>query len=182
MRIGVFCGARPGANPAFLDAAAKVGAGLAARGIGVVYGGGSRGMMGAVADAAMAAGAEVIGVIPRGLFEVEAVHRGITEVHAVDSLLERKRLMAELADGFVSLPGGIGTLDELFEMWTWKQLSIHTKPCAILNLQGYFDGLLAFADRIVENGYLSPEQRRIPIVDGDPSRLLDALVAAVREA
>lgn len=177
-RICVFCGARPGADPAFLESAATVGAALAARGVGVVYGGGSRGMMGAVADAAMAAGGEVIGVIPGGLFEVEAVHRAITEVRAVESLLERKRLMAELADGFLSLPGGIGTLDELFEMWTWKQLSIHPKPCAILNVNGYYDGLLAFADRIVEGGYLSAEQRRIPIVDDDPERLLDALLAA----
>ena len=181
-RICVFCGARPGSDPAFLAAAAEIGSALAARGVGVVYGGGSRGMMGAVADAALAAGGEVVGVIPRGLFEVEAVHRGVTEVHAVDSLLERKRLMAELADGFVSLPGGIGTLDELFEMWTWKQLSIHAKPCAILNLRGYFDGLLAFADHLVENGYLSPEQRRIPLVDGEPRRLLDSLLAAVGEA
>lgn len=177
-RICVFCGARAGADPAFLAAAAQTGRVLARRGIGVVYGGGSRGMMGAVADAAMAAGGEVVGVIPRDLFAVEAVHRGISEVRAVDTLLERKALMAELSDGFVSLPGGIGTLDELFEMWTWRQLDIHPKPCAILNAKGYYDGLLAFADHLVVNGYLSPAQRALPLVDDDVERLLDTLVAA----
>lgn len=175
-RICVFCGARPGNDPAFLDAAARTGRILAERGIGLVYGGGSRGMMGEVADAAMAAGGEVIGVIPHDLFDVEAVHRGVTEIRAVDTMLARKSLMAELSSGFVSLPGGIGTLDELFEMWTWEQLDIHRKPCGILNMNGYYDGLLTFADHIVANGYLAPEQRAIPIVDDDVERLVDAVV------
>jgi uncharacterized protein (TIGR00730 family) len=175
-RICVFCGSRPGSDPAYLEAATLIGRMLAERGIGLVYGGGSRGMMGAVADAALAAGGEVIGVIPRGLFAVEAVHRAITEVRAVDTLLERKSLMAELSDGFLTLPGGIGTLDELFEMWTWKQLRIHRKPCAIFNVRGYYDGLLAFADRLVAGGYLGVDQRAIPVVGDDPEALLQALL------
>jgi len=174
--VCVFCGSRSGADPAHARAARALGAELAGRRATLVYGGGSRGMMGAVADAALAGGARVVGVVPRGLFAREAVHTGISEIVTVDSLLARKARMAELSDAFVSLPGGIGTLDELFEMWTWSQLGIHAKRCGILDVNGYFEELLGFLDRLVEHGYLSADQRAIPRVDDSPARLLTALL------
>ena len=159
--ICVFCGSRDGCAPAYLEAARALGTAIAASGIELVYGGGGRGMMGAVADAALAAQGRVIGVIPRDLFQREFLHQGLTELHAVNGMLERKALMAELSDGFISLPGGIGTMDELFEMWTWTQLGIHAKPSVLLNVDGYYDSLIAFLDEMTEAGYLGPDQRVI---------------------
>ena len=160
-RICVFCGARDGQAPAYLEAARALGTAIAENGIELVYGGGGRGMMGAVADAALAARGRVVGVIPRDLFQREFLHPGLTELRAVDGMLERKSLMAELSDGFISLPGGIGTMDELFEMWTWTQLGIHAKPSVLLNVDGYYASLIAFLDEMTAAGYLSPDQRAI---------------------
>ncbi len=159
--ICVFCGARTGRAPVYVEAARALGTAMAASGITLVYGGGGRGMMGAVADAALAADGRVIGVIPRDLFLREHLHKGITELHAVDGMLERKSLMAKLSDGFISLPGGIGTMDELFEMWTWTQLGIHAKPSVLLNIEGYYDSLIAFLEQMTAAGYLSPDQRAL---------------------
>ena len=160
-RICVFCGSRDGREPSWREAARVLGTAIAAGGIELVYGGGGRGMMGAVADAALAAGGRVIGVIPHDLFAREFLHEGLTELRAVDGMLERKALMAELSDGFISLPGGIGTMDELFEMWTWTQLGIHAKPSVLLNVDGYYDALIAFLDEMTAAGYLAPDQRAI---------------------
>ena len=159
--ICVFCGARAGRAPAYLEAARALGRAIAASGATLVYGGGGRGMMGALADAALAAEGRVVGVIPRDLFQREHLHEGLTELHAVDGMPERKTLMAELSDGFVSLPGGIGTMDEMFEMWTWTQLGVHAKPSVLLNVDGYYDSLIAFIDGMTEIGYLAPGQRAI---------------------
>ena len=159
--ICVFCGSRDGRAPAYLEAARALGTAMAASGITLVYGAGGRGMMGAVADAALAAQGSVIGVIPRDLFQREFLHEGLTELHAVDGMLERKALMAQLSDGFISLPGGIGTMDELFEMWTWTQLGIHDKPSVLLNVDGYYDSLIAFFDEMTDAGYLGPDQRAL---------------------
>ena len=159
--ICVFCGSRDGRAPAYLEAARALGTAIAESGIELVYGGGGRGMMGAVADAALAAEGRVIGVIPRDLFQREFLHEGLSELRAVGGMLERKALMAELSDGFISLPGGIGTMDELFEMWTWTQLGIHAKPSVLLNVDGYYDSLIAFLDEMTEAGYLGPDQRAI---------------------
>ena len=160
-RICVFCGSRDGRAPSWRDAAAELGTAIAASGIELVYGGGGRGMMGAVADAALAAEGRVIGVIPRDLFQREFLHGGLAELHAVDDMLERKALMAKLSDGFISLPGGIGTMDELFEMWTWTQLGIHDKPSVLLNVDGYYDSLIAFLDEMTDAGYLQANQRAL---------------------
>ena len=160
-RICVFCGSRDGRAPAYLEAARTLGAAIAVGGIELVYGGGGCGMMGAVADAALAAEGRVVGVIPRDLFQREFLHEGLTELHAVDDMLQRKALMAELSDGFISLPGGIGTMDELFEMWTWTQLGIHGKPSVLFNAGGYYDTLIAFLDQMTAAGYLAPHQRAI---------------------
>ena len=159
--ICVFCGARAGRAPAYLEAARALGRAIAASGATLVYGGGGRGMMGALADAALAAEGRVVGVIPRDLFQREHLHEGLTELHAVDGMPERKTLMAELSDGFVSLPGGIGTMDEMFEMWTWTQLGVHAKPSVLFNVDGYYDSLIAFIDGMTEIGYLAPGQRAI---------------------
>ena len=160
-RICVFCGARDGRAPSWRNAATELGTAIAASGVELVYGGGGRGMMGAVADAALAAQGRVIGVIPRDLFQREFLHEGLAELHAVDDMLERKALMAKLSDGFISLPGGIGTMDELFEMWTWTQLGIHDKPSVLLNVDGYYDSLIAFLDEMTGAGYLHPDQRAL---------------------
>jgi uncharacterized protein (TIGR00730 family) len=172
-RICVFCGASAGHAPAYVELATAVGVGLSARGIGIVYGGGRRGLMGALADAALAAGGEVIGVIPRGLVGRELAHPGVTELRIVDSLHERKAQMAELADGFICLPGGLGTLEELAEVASWAQLELHAKPIGLLGFAGYWDPLLAWLDHAVAEGFISTEHRRLVGVDPD----LDALLA-----
>ena len=180
--ICVFCGSREGRAPAYLEAARALGTAMAASGLTLVYGGGGQGMMGAVADAALAAEGRVIGVIPRDLFEREHLHEGITELHAVDGMLERKALMARLSDGFISLPGGIGTMDELFEMWTWTQLGIHGKPSVLLNVEGYYDALIAFLDHMTAAGYLGRDQRALLRVAQTADDALRGLVPAAAPA
>ena len=172
-RVCVFCGASPGRDPGYVALAASVGEGLARRGIGVVFGGSRVGMMGAVADAALAAGGEVIGVIPRRLVEREVAHSGLTELRIVETLHERKAGMAALADGFIALPGGLGTLEELAEVASWAQLSLHTKPIGLLGRAGYWDHLLRWLDHAVEEGFLAPANRALVEQDAD----LDALLA-----
>jgi uncharacterized protein (TIGR00730 family) len=171
-RICVFCGASPGRGTAHVELARSVGAGLAARGLGVVYGGGRVGLMGAMADAALAAGGEVVGVIPRRLVDRELAHPGLTELHVVGSLHERKAKMAELADGFIALPGGLGTLEELAEVASWAQLDLHTKPIGLLGAR-YWEPLLAWLDRAVVEGFIAAEHRRLITLDEN----LDGLVA-----
>jgi len=171
-RLCVFCGASPGRDPAHAAFAREVGAALAGRGIGVVYGGGRVGLMGALADGALAAGGEVIGVIPRGLVERELAHGGVPDLRVVESLHERKALMASLADGFVALPGGLGTLEELAEAMSWAQLDLHDKPCGVLDPTGYFEPLLGFLDRAVEEGFLTREHRELLVVARDLDDLL----------
>ncbi len=172
-RVCVFCGSSPGANPAYLTAAQAMGRALAARGLGLVYGGGSVGLMGAVADAALAAGGEVVGVIPRALQLRELAHGGLTHLHVVGSMHERKAKMAELAQGFVALPGGMGTLEELAEILTWAQLGLHARPVGLLDVAGYYAPLVSFLDRAVQEGFVRPEHRRLLTVAGDPTTLLD---------
>jgi uncharacterized protein (TIGR00730 family) len=174
-RLCVFCGSSAGRNPTYLAAAAALGTFLAERGIGIVYGGAGIGLMGALATAAQAAGGEVIGVIPRALVEHEVAHAGLADLRVVASMHERKALMAELSDGFVALPGGIGTLEELFEMWTWAQLGSHRKPCALLNTAGYYDRLLDFLDFVTEERFLRPPHRGMLLVASSPDGLLDKL-------
>ncbi len=180
MRVCVFCGSSPGASPAYERAAASVGALLARRGIGVVYGGGRVGCMGAVADAALAAGGEVIGVIPHALVAREVAHPGLTDLRVVGSMHERKALMAELSDAFLTLPGGFGTLEELFEAVTWRQLGIHEKPIGLLDVEGYFQSLIAFCDETVAAGFVRAHDRANLLEGKDPEELIDALVAAIR--
>jgi uncharacterized protein (TIGR00730 family) len=160
-RVCVFCGASAGHDPQYVALAEAVGRGLARRGIALVYGGGRVGMMGAVADAALAAGGEVIGVIPRALVDRELAHPGVTELRVVETLHERKATMASLSDAFVALPGGLGTLEELAEVLSWGQLQLHAKPAAVLDVNGYFGSLLAFLDRAVEEGFLPPRHREL---------------------
>lgn len=173
----VFCGSSAGKNSAFLDAAAKVGRTLARRGMGLVYGGGSIGLMGAVADATLAAGGEVVGVIPKALQLRELAHGKLTTLHVVGSMHERKAKMAELAHGFLALPGGMGTLEEFAEILTWGQLGLHARPCGLLDVEGYYRPLIAFFDQAVAQGFLRPEHRQLVLVSEDPDALLDQFLA-----
>ena len=172
-RVCVFCGASAGRDPAYRALATAVGRSLAEREIGVVYGGGRVGLMGAVADAALEAGGEVIGVIPQGLVDRELAHGGVSRLVVVETLHERKAAMADLADAFLALPGGLGTLEELSEVASWAQLDLHRKPIGLLDSGGYWAGLLAFLDHAVAEGFLYEEHRAILIVEAD----LDALLA-----
>jgi uncharacterized protein (TIGR00730 family) len=172
--ICVFCGASTGHDPRYAAAATVTGERLAALGIQVVYGGGRLGLMGAVANAALAAGGRVIGVIPRGLVDRELAHRGLAELRIVDTLHERKAVMAELSDGFLALPGGLGTLEELAEVLSWAQLDLHTKPIGLLDVGGYFARLEAFLDHAVDEGFVAKRHRRMLLVDDDLDRLLVA--------
>jgi uncharacterized protein (TIGR00730 family) len=174
-RVCVYCGSSPGGDTRFVDAAVAFGRELAARDLTLVYGGGSVGLMGRLADAARLAGGRVVGVIPAALVRREVAHLDLPDLHVVATMHERKARMADLADAFVALPGGMGTLDEMFEMLTWAQLGLHTKPCAFLNVAGYYDPLLAFLDRAVDCRFLAPEHRQIFLVDDDPSRALTRL-------
>ena len=176
--ICVFCGSNPGARPAYLEAAETVGRGLAERGVRIVYGGAKLGMMGALAEAARGAGGEVTGIIPQGLFDREIGHTGLDDLRVVGSMHERKALMAEVSDAFIALPGGIGTLEELFEVYTWAQLGIHTKPLGLLDVAGYFRPLVAFLDHAVQERFLRPEMRRLLAVSDDLDDLLAALEAS----
>ncbi len=177
MRLCVFCGSAAGARPEYLAMARQLAATMATRGIGLVYGGASVGLMGALADAALEAGGEVHGVIPRSLCDRELAHGNLTALHVVSSMHERKALMAELSDGFIALPGGIGTLEELFEVWTWAQLGIHAKPVALLDVAGYYRDLLRFLDGAVDDGLLRPAVRELLISTDDPVALIDRLTA-----
>jgi hypothetical protein len=171
-RICVYCGSRSGTDPAFRTAAASFGRLLAERGIGLVYGGGDVGLMGAVADGALDAGGDVVGVIPEALEAREVAHAGLTRLDVVDSMHARKRRFADLADGFVALPGGFGTLEELVEMLTWAQLGFHTDPCGLLNVAGYYDGLVSFFETQVDAGFVEPAHRDLLVVTDDPDELL----------
>jgi uncharacterized protein (TIGR00730 family) len=177
-RVGVFCGSSTGTDGRHLDAAWTLGQRLAADGIGLVYGGGAVGLMGVVADGCIAGGGEVVGVIPRRLFAREVVHRGVAQLVEVASMHERKQRMYELADGFAALPGGLGTLEELAEVLTWNQLGIHAKPLALVDVAGHWDGLLAWLDRSVDDGFLRPEQRRAVVTVDDVADVVAALRAA----
>jgi uncharacterized protein (TIGR00730 family) len=182
-KVCVFAGSSQGTNVVYQVAARELGAALARAGIGVVYGGGRIGLMGVLADAALEAGGHVIGVIPRGLATRELAHDRISEMRVVSSMHERKALMAELSDAFVALPGGLGTLEELFEVVTWAQLGIHGKPIGVLNVEGYYDPLLAFVDHTVSQGFVRAEDRQLIRVSASPVDLLDLLrlpAAAVR--
>jgi uncharacterized protein (TIGR00730 family) len=176
-RLCVFCGSSEGRDPAYRQAARALGETLAANGIGLVYGGAAVGLMGALADAALGAGGEVSGVMPRALVEKEIAHNRLSDLRVVGSMHERKALMAELSDGFVALPGGIGTFEELFEMWTWAQLGHHTKPCALLNVRGFYDGLIAFLDQVAERGFIKGAHRAMLIVGQEPMELIERLRA-----
>ena len=177
MRICVFCGSAPGRRPEYFVVAREMGRALARRGMGLVNGGGHVGLMGAAADGALEAGGETIGVIPRALMERELGHKGMTELRVVETMHERKALLSELSDGFAALPGGIGTLEELFEAWTWAGLGIHGKPVGVLDVGGYWDPLLAMADRMVAEGFLPQHLRDSLLVASDPDALIDALLA-----
>jgi len=176
-RICVFCGSSPGARPAYREATTELARLLVSEGIGLVYGGGRVGLMGALADAVLREGGEITGVIPRSLVNREIGHCGVTDMRIVGSMHERKAMMAELSDAFVALPGGIGTLEELFEVYTWSQLGLHEKPCALLNVEGYFDGVAAFLDHAVSERFLREETRELLLVDQDARTLLDRLRA-----
>src|SRR5579884_1719042 len=176
-RICVFAGSSLGAREAYAEAARALGRALAQRGLGLVYGGASVGLMGVVADAALAAGGEVIGVLPRGLFRREVPHRHLTELREVGSMHERKALMADLADGFIALPGGYGTFDELFEIITWAQLGIHSKPIGLLNVADYFAPLLALITYASKEGFIPPDNTQLLLEEEDPAALLNRFEA-----
>ena len=175
-RICVFCGSNHGARSAYTDAAQQLGKALVSQGMGLVYGGGSIGMMTVVADAVLKEKGEVIGVIPHALSSKEFAHNGLTELHLVSSMHERKAMMAELSDAFIAMPGGFGTLDEFFEIITWAQLGLHTKPIGLLNVGGYFDWLLKFVDYMLQERFISAEHRQLIITSQDPEELLSALI------
>jgi uncharacterized protein (TIGR00730 family) len=173
----VFCGSSAGARPEYAAAARALGGLLVERGVGLVYGGGGTGLMAQVADAVLDAGGDVVGVMPRALVAREAAHRGLSDLRLVDTMHERKALMAELADGFLALPGGLGTLEELFEVWTWAQLGVHVKPCGLLNSAGYYSPLLAFLDRAVDERFVRTQYRAMLLVENEPAALLDRMAA-----
>jgi uncharacterized protein (TIGR00730 family) len=178
-RVCVYAGSNPGNDLIYAQAARELADLLAERGIGLVYGGGRVGLMGVLADTALAAGGEVIGVMPQALVDREIAHEGLTELRVVASMHERKALMAELSDAFVAVPGGIGTLEELIEIYTWSQLGIHAKPCGVLNVDGYYDHLAAFLDHAVAAGFLKAEHRAVLSVASEPRELLERLAAYV---
>jgi uncharacterized protein (TIGR00730 family) len=180
--VAVYCGSRFGDSPAFADAARSLGQLIGNMGATLVYGGGRVGLMGAVADAVMTAGGRVVGVIPQALMDREVGHSGLTELHVVQTMHERKQLMAERADAFISLPGGIGTLEELYEVWSWQQLGYHDKPVALLNVAGYYDALLEFHRAMHERGFVSDAQLSALMVDSDPARLLARVRVAAAAA
>lgn len=175
--VAVFCGASPGGDPAYTAAARAMGSAIAGRGQALVYGGAKVGLMGAVADAALAAGGEVFGVMPEALMDLEIAHTGLTRLEVVPSMHERKARMAEMADGFIALPGGAGTLEEIFEIWTWGQLGFHAKPAGFLNVLGYFDHLKAFVDHAVGEAFLKAPHRDMLVFSQDCGAMLDALAA-----
>jgi uncharacterized protein (TIGR00730 family) len=176
-RLCVFCGSSPGARPAYGEAAEELGRLLVAEGIGLVYGGGKVGLMGRLADAVLAEGGEAIGVIPEALVAKEIGHPGLDDMRVVGSMHERKALMADLADAFVALPGGLGTVEELFEVYTWAQLGLHRKPCALLDVEGYYEGIATFLDHAVRERFVREDHRDMLIVEREPRVLLERLRA-----
>jgi len=174
-RVCVFCGSSPGARPAYAAAAEELARSLTAAGVGVVYGGGGVGLMGKLADTVLAEGGEVTGVIPEALVAKEIGHPGLSDMRVVGSMHERKALMADLSDAFVALPGGLGTVEELFEIYTWAQLGLHRKPCALLDVEGYYAGIVAFLEHAVRERFLSEEHRSLLIVESEPRALLGRL-------
>ncbi|MEC3912373.1 TIGR00730 family Rossman fold protein [Sphingobium sp. CR2-8] len=176
-RLAVYCGSATPADLTYIDAARHVGRTLAQRGIGVVYGGGRLGLMGAVADAALEAGGEVIGVIPEALVGAEVAHRGCTQLHVVQTMHQRKQLFTDLSDGFVTLPGGVGTMDELWEAISWAQLGYHSKPVGLLNVAGFYDQLIGFNRQMVEVGFIRAQHAGIMIHDDNIEGLVDSMAA-----
>jgi uncharacterized protein (TIGR00730 family) len=176
-RVCVFCGSSTGTSDAYADQARALANELVSRGIGLVFGGGSVGLMGVIADSVIAAGGEAIGVIPRSLVEREIGHHGVSDLRVVDTMHERKALMSALSDGFIALPGGVGTLEELFEAWTWGQLGIHAKPCGLLDAGGYYAALLTFIDHMVAEGFMRAENREMLLVNDTPAMLLDQMTS-----
>ncbi len=176
-RICVYCGSSLGARPAYKQAARRLGELMAERGIGLVFGGGCVGLMGVVADAALGKGGEAIGVIPQSLVRREIGHRGVTKLHVVETMHQRKALMADLSDAFIALPGGYGTLEEICETITWSQLGIQQKPCGLLNIENYWDGMLQFLDHAVQEDFVRPENRPLVLVSSTPQQMLDQLEA-----
>jgi uncharacterized protein (TIGR00730 family) len=174
--VCVFCGSANGASGAYLAATHALAREAARRGVRIVYGGASVGLMGALADAALTSGGEVVGVIPRALVDREIAHTGLTRLHVVETMHERKATMAELADAFIALPGGLGTLEELFEVWTWGYLGLHAKPYGLLNVDGYYEPLIQFLDHARDQGFIRAAQREMLAVDPDPITLLDKVV------
>jgi uncharacterized protein (TIGR00730 family) len=172
-RLAIFCGSNPGVRPDYAEGVRALARAMSERGIGVVYGGSSVGLMATLADTILDELGDIIGVIPKMLVEREVANTALSDLRVVGSMHERKALMAELADGFVALPGGIGTLEEFFEIWTWAQLGMHRKPCGLLNVAGYFDPLLAFLDRAVEERFVRQAHRDMVIVESDPRKLLN---------
>jgi uncharacterized protein (TIGR00730 family) len=182
LSVCVYCGSRAGTQESFRQAAASVGTAIARRGWQLVYGGGGAGLMGSVADAALAAGARVIGVIPESLMRREAGHRGLTELHVVQTMHERKRMMADRADAFIALPGGIGTFEELFEVWSWRHLDYHDRPIGLLDVDGYFQPTLQMLERACAAGFVTAAQLAMLDVAADPEALLDVLAAKAARA
>ena len=173
--ICVYCGSSPGADPLFMTGAKALGRAIAESDRVLVYGGAKVGLMGALADSALAAGGEVIGIVPRALVEKDVAHQSLTKLHVVSSMHERKAMMAELSDAFIAMPGGLGTLEEFFEMWTWAQLGFHQKPLGLLGAQNFFAPLLQFLDLLVSQKFLRLEHRQLPLVEQDPVQLLQVL-------
>ncbi|MCD9188106.1 MAG: TIGR00730 family Rossman fold protein [Pyrinomonadaceae bacterium] len=176
-RICVFCGSNPGIDPIYPETAEKVGKFLVSENIELVYGGGRVGLMGKIADTVMQNGGKVIGVIPHDLSEKEVAHQNLTELHIVDSMHERKAMMAELADGFIALPGGVGTFEEFCEIVTWAQLGIHTKPCALMNVGGFYDPFIAMLDHSMNQGFIRPEHRALVLVESEIGKLFQLMKA-----
>ena len=175
LSVCVYCGSRPGEDIVYSDAAQAVGSEIGRRGWQLVYGGGRAGLMGVVADAALAAGASVVGVIPQSLMSRELGHTGLNELHVVETMHERKMMMAERSDAFLALPGGIGTFEELFEVWSWRQLGYHDKPLGLLNVAGYYDALLAFLHQSRDHGFMSKAQLDLLEISADPVAMLQRL-------
>lgn len=182
LTVCVYCGSRNGSSPAFRAAAQALGRLIGERGWRLVYGGGNVGLMGATADAALTAGAKVVGVIPERLLHLEVGHRELTELHVVPTMHERKRLMAEMADVFIAMPGGIGTFEELFEVWTWRHLGYHDQPIGLLNVEGFYDPLLAFMRHTLHAGFIDASQQAMLTAHDDPATLLDRLAAEAGRA
>ncbi len=178
-RLAIYCGSASPADPVYIENARFVGRTLAERGIGVVYGGGRLGLMGAIADSALEAGGEVIGVIPQALVDAEVAHRGCTELHVVRTMHERKQAFTDLSDGFITLPGGTGTMDELWEAMSWAQIGYHANPVGLLNVAGYYDGLIEFVAKMGEVGFLRPQHQSILIIDDTLDALLAKMAAHV---